>query len=380
MASMTDHRCNSFSPIGRSEWRTGRWAGIGALAMTLGTLTLGLVYASRTQPASAVGTGASSSASPPAPLTSPQRLKAVRRVTVPTTLPTPSLVFVKNYGELDSRIGYYVHGQETTLYFTPQGLTVALTGSRPSPGIVRKAAWGRELIAKSEAAASARWVVTLDFVGANPELRPQWQEPTPAIISPLTNPQLQEKTGRPADATVRYRDVWPGIDLLYTTTGGRLHSTFLVKPGADPNRIQFAYHGITAVRRTEADQLQVITPMGSFSEEMPTAYQESHYLAHLARLKNGLSEEMPVASQERDGQQVEVAVAYTLETVGDTSVHGIHVGAYDPNTTLIIDRVVRYPGYDGGSDADVSPGLAVDHAGAHYASASPTPPKPPSRW
>jgi hypothetical protein len=316
------------------------------------------VYASRIQPASAVGTGAPSPAPPPAPLPSPQRLEAARRATAPTTLPTPSLVFVKNNGALDSRIGYYVQGQETTLYFTPQGLTVALTGSRPSPGVVRKAAWDRELIAQGGAAARARWVVTLDFVDANPEVHPQWQELTPTTISAVTEPQLQEKTGRPVDATLRYRDVWPGIDLLYTTTGGRLHSTFLVKPGADPNRIQFAYHGITAVRRTEAGQLEVTAPGGSFSEEMPVAYQESHYLAHLTRLKNELSEEMPAAYQERDGRRVEVAVAYTLETAGDTSVHGIHVGAYDPNATLVIDRVVRYPGYDGGSDADVRPGLA----------------------
>ncbi|MDE2179900.1 MAG: hypothetical protein KGJ40_03510 [candidate division NC10 bacterium] len=356
MTSVTDHRCGSFSPTGRSEWRTGRWVGIGALAMTLGALMLGLIYASRIQPASAVGTGAPSLALPPAPLPPPQRLEAARRATVPTTLLTPSLVFAKNYGALDSRIGYYVHGRETTLYFTPQGLTVALTGSRPSPEVIRKAAWDRELIAQGGATAPARWVVTLDFVDANPEVRPQWQELMPTTISAVTELQLQEKTGRPADATLRYRDVWPGIDLLYTTTDGRLHSTFLVKPGADPNQIQFAYHGITAVRRTEAGQLEVTTPGGSFSEEMSVAYQE------------------------RDGRRVEVAVAYTLETAGDTSVHGIHVETYDPHTPLVIDRVVRYPGYDGGSDADVSPGLAVDHAGAHYASASPTPPKPPSRW
>jgi hypothetical protein len=359
MTSITDNRGYSFSPTKRSEWRTGQWVGIGALAMTLGALTLGLVYASRIQPASAVGTGAPSPAPPPAPLPSPQRLEAARRATAPTILPTPSLAFIENREQLDSRVGYFLQQRATTLYFTPQGLTVALIGSRPSPGVVRKAAWGGDLIAQGGAATPARRVVTLDFVGANPELRPQWQEPTPATINPVTDPQLQEKSGQPTSATVRYQDVWPGIDLLYTVAGDQLRSTFLVKPGADPNQIQFAYHGVTSIRRTEAGQLEVSTPVGSFAEEMPVAYQESHYLAHVARLKNGFSDtgEMPVGYQERDGQRVEVAVAYTLETAGDTSVHGIHVGAYDPNMTLIIDRVVRYPGYDG-DDADVSAGLA----------------------
>jgi hypothetical protein len=214
------------------------------------------------------------------------------------------LAFIENQGQIAARVGYDVQRCDTSLSFTPQGLTIALTESGSTPGIIQKITWDQELIAQDRAATLPRWVVTLAFVGANPEVYPQWQEPTLATISFLRDPQPQEKSERPTSASVCYRNVWPGIDLLYTVTGDGLRSTLFIKPGADPNQIQFAYHGVTAVRRTETGQLEMSTPVGNFAEEIPVAYQE------------------------RDGRWVEVAVAYTLETVGGTSVHGIHVGAY----------------------------------------------------
>jgi hypothetical protein len=286
------------------------------------------------------------------------------------------LAFIENQGQIASRVGYDVQRRDTSLSFTPQGLTIALTESRPTPGIIRKTTWDREPIAQDGAATLQHWVVTLAFVGANPEVYPQWQELTPSTISSLTGPQPQEKSERPTSASVRYRDVWPGIDLLYTVTGDGLRSTLFVKPGADPNRIQLAYRGVTAVRRTEAGHLEVTTPVGSFSEDAPVAYQESQYLAQLARLREGVSGEMPGVYQEQDGQRVPVAAAYTLHLSGDTTVWGIHVQTYDPNTPLIIERTVRYPGSIAGSDNDVDADLTANRNGVAYATASSTPPNP----
>lgn len=217
----------------------------------------------------------------------------------------------------------------------------------------------------------------LSFVGANPRVRPEWQEPTSETIGPFTDPQLQEKIGRPVSATLHYRDVWPGIDLLYTITGDQLRSTFLVKPGANPNQIQFAYHGATAARRTEAGPLEVSTSVGSFAEDTPVAYQESLHLARLAHLRDGVSGEMPGVYQDRDARRVGVDVAYTLQPSGDTSIWGIHVGAYDPNTPLIIDRIVRYPGSTEGSNTDADADRTANRSSVTHATAFSTPPSPP---
>lgn len=79
-----------------------------------------------------------------------------------------------------SRVSDDVRGRETTLSFTPQGLSLTVTESRLRPGIIRHTTWNEESIAQGGVTVPSRWTVTLDFVGANPEVRPKWQESTPA--------------------------------------------------------------------------------------------------------------------------------------------------------------------------------------------------------
>src|SRR5947209_1595420 len=46
------------------------------------------------------------------------------------------LYFTENRGQVDGRVAYYVQGQTTSLYFTAEGVTFALTGpgaAQPSP-------------------------------------------------------------------------------------------------------------------------------------------------------------------------------------------------------------------------------------------------------
>ena len=43
------------------------------------------------------------------------------------------LLFIENRGQLDPTVAYYVQGRSTSLYFTPGGLTFALSGKQDSP-------------------------------------------------------------------------------------------------------------------------------------------------------------------------------------------------------------------------------------------------------
>src|SRR3954468_18160489 len=53
----------------------------------------------------------------------------------------------------------------------------------------------------------------------------------------LTGSQDEWRRGIPVYAGVAYRQVYPGIDLMFSGAGRRLKSEFLVAPGADPARI-----------------------------------------------------------------------------------------------------------------------------------------------
>ena len=261
---------------------------------------------------------------------------------------------MRTRGSYDPRAAYYIQGGDESIYFTGHGVTFALTDAgdgagdeKPSseallhPASYRGMGGAKEHGSQREA---ERWVVKLDFVNANPDVRPVGQEPTAAVISYFKGPREEWTTGLPTYASLVYRDLWPGIDLVYTGTGSRLKYTFLVQPGADPNQIKLAYRGASAVRINAAGQLEVSTPLGGFQEDKPYVYQEV------------------------EGQRLEVAAAYSLESEASDGVQfGFRLGACDPQKVLVLDPVVvLYAGYIGGVGDDSGNGIAVDSTGNAY--------------
>ena len=185
------------------------------------------------------------------------------------------LSFIKNQGQADRRVSYYVQGAGTSLYFTPQGVTYALTSkghgsspaARPGAAASRPTAPGRD-------GGDRRWAVRQEFVGANPGVRPSGQDLSAARVNYFKGPRSQWKTGLPTYSKVAYRDLWPGIDLVYSGNASKLEYTLVVKPGADPRAIELAYRGASSVELNEAGQLAIKTPVGGFRDDRPFAYQE----------------------------------------------------------------------------------------------------------
>jgi hypothetical protein len=253
---------------------------------------------------------------------------------------------------MDSHVAYYVQGNDKTLYFTPEGVTFALTDLTTSTEFTqakeRLGAVPSLLSSEERGEARGRWIVKLDFVDAN-SVRPSGQAQTETVISYFKGSPDEWQTGLPTYSKIVYPDLWAGIDLVYSGTVNRLKQEFVVQPGADPARIRLAYNGAN-VRVNEAGQLEVSTPAGGFQDQAPVAYQVV------------------------DGQRVPVSVAYALEsaaTPGADEPHpyGFQVGAYNPTLPLVIDpEVLVYCGYIGGNDGngDFGTAIAVDTAGNAY--------------
>ncbi len=190
----------------------------------------------------------------------------------------------------------------------------------------------------------ARWAVKLDFVGANAEVRLEGVERTPAVVSYFKGASFEGQTGLPTYSRVAYRDLWPGVDLIYSGTVNRLKYQFVLHPGADPAVIRLAYRGAN-VALNDAGQLEVSTPVGGFRDDKPYVYQE------------------------RGGRRVAIPAAYSVDPAASEERvrYGFALGEYDASRVLIIDpSVLIYAGYIGGTALDRGADVAVDSAGNAY--------------
>jgi Bacterial Ig-like domain (group 1)/Beta-propeller repeat len=159
------------------------------------------------------------------------------------TLP---LYFIENRGQVDARVAYYVQGRDNTVYFTPHGVTFALTGQDDSPSTGEAPVQQASLLPGALGAAldrestRRRWALKLDFMDANPDVRPSGQDLTLAVISYFTGPREQWQTGLQTYATLVYADLWPGIDLIYSGTVHQLKYTFVAKVNAAGTGLLYA--------------------------------------------------------------------------------------------------------------------------------------------
>src|SRR6266540_930439 len=272
------------------------------------------------------------------------------------------LYFVENRGQLDPRVGYTLLNGGVDTYFTAEGVTFALLGQTAEDRLKNEEAERASTGAGGEGhqveraprgagdtlppwPARTRWSVKVDFLGANPLAQTLGQDQQEAIASYFKGSPQQWITAIPTYASVAYRDLWPGIDLVYGGRGRQLKYTFVVRPGADPGQIALGYRGASEVRLNEQRQLEVATPVGLLVDDRPYAYQVG------------------------EGGQIQVAAEYTLDTsaAAETAVVRFRLGAYDSSRALVLDpTVLLYAGYTGGSGVDRAFGIAVDGAGNAY--------------
>jgi uncharacterized repeat protein (TIGR02543 family) len=267
------------------------------------------------------------------------------------------LSFIPNKGQMDQQVYFYLQGKDKSVYFTSTGLTYALAGpaenqrgteSKSKPGFPVGQKEQGEQRERELSQPSSRWVVKLDFVNARKNVKPECLEKSGTVISYFKGKAEEWQTGLQAASKIIYRDLWPGIDLVYYGTVNKMKYEFIVHPGADPAQIKLAYRGADSVKENRQGQLEVQTPVGGFSDDTPMAWQEIAGKRETVSLKYALEKKDPSNPQE-------------------ACIYGFSVGKYDKNEALILDpAVIVYCGYIGGSGQDCGYAIAVDASGCAY--------------
>ncbi|MBC8182391.1 SBBP repeat-containing protein [candidate division KSB1 bacterium] len=239
-------------------------------------------------------------------------------------LKTMPLRFEKNMGQTAESVQFISHGLDYTLFLTPNQSVFSL----------------QHCAKKNLNTTLKKTSIRMTIEDANPDaeitgINEQDCKTNYFIGSDATN----WRTNIPNYEKIIYKEIYDGIDLVYHGTKGKLEYDFIVKPGADPNKIALNFDGEEEQRFDEQGNLILKTELGDVSFLEPMIYQEI------------------------DGDRQMIPGNYCWDSNNRVT---FQVEEYDKTETLVIDPMVIFATYVGGSESDYIQNIAVDPAGAIY--------------
>ena len=287
------------------------------------------------------------------------------------------LSFIRNDGQMDSKVEYYERGSGHSTYFTKEGVYLELFNSRGDTDTLQGAEDDKSVNGSSgpdddpEANNSLLMhgqmnlsmppteseVIKLVPLGGNKNPKVSAENVQMGKVNYFVgnDPEKWQKD-IPTYKAVLYEGVYDGIDMKFYGNNRQMEYDVIVKPGADPSLVQLSYEGIEGLCVTEEGNLEIALKEGSVIHKKPYCYQEI------------------------DGKRVEVAGNFKIinlphetgvsnpksEIQNPQFIYGFQVASYNKKHPLIIDPVLEYSTYLGGSVDDQGHGIAVDASGNAY--------------
>jgi uncharacterized protein (TIGR03437 family) len=255
-----------------------------------------------------------------APAENPRNLPEAKLLSVP-------LSFEPNQGQVDSKVQFVSRGSGYAVLLAPGSVVLNLQGKQ---------------------AASLR----MSLIGANRQPKAVGLDHQSGVVSYfIGNDPKKWRSGIPTYGKVEYRQVYPGVDLVFYGNQRQLEYDFVVAPGADPARIAWRIDGARASVDTDGN-------LALTASDGPASFKK------------------PVVHQIDGDKRASVDGAFV---VAGNEVR-FRLGGYDRSKALIIDPVLSYATYLAGTSTDYignstgpgilqndqSQGLAVDNAGSVY--------------
>ena len=246
------------------------------------------------------------------------------------------LSFEENQGQTAEEVRYLAHGTGYELFLTPHEALLALRSRRKydlsplhrtaSLRAMRKARKAGQLTA-----------LRIQFEGANLHPAVNGMGRLPARTNYfLGNDPKKWHTDVPSYGRVKYEGVYPGIDVVFYGNQGKLEYDFLVAPGADPEAIQLKIAGARKMRLNSRGSVVLSVAASEVELQKPRIYQMI------------------------DGKRRLIEGRYVV--AADHRVR-FSVAHYDRRKPLVLDPVLNYSTYLGGSGEDTGHAIAVDGAG-----------------
>src|SRR5437588_8325444 len=232
------------------------------------------------------------------------------------------LSFEANHGQTDLQVKFLSRGSNHSLFLTSNEAVIELPradfGSRNKMLVISstKSTERKSPTRNLKPSNPQSAVLRMKLVGADSAPQVEGLDLLPGQSNYLIgNDPKQWRTNVHNYARVQYRDVYPGVSLVYYGNQQKLEYDFVVAPGANPYSIKIGFDGAEDMRIDAIGDLMLNTAAGEIRQHKPIVYQD-------------------VA-----GVRQRIAGRYVLK--GKHEV-GFELGAYDANKQLVIDPVLVY--------------------------------------
>ncbi len=245
--------------------------------------------------------------------------------------PFQAVAFEPNVGQTDGRAEFIARAPNASLWLTRDGVVLSVL----------------------EKGRSRRAVLKLRFEGAKRTPRIEAEDPQPDVSNYFLgqNPR-QWHTGVRHFGKVRYRNIYPGIDAVFYGNPRELEYDLVVQPGADPSKIRLAFDGPKRISLAANGDLVLHFGGLEIRNRKPRIYQ-------------------------RDGSG-DRSINGCYRVLGER-LAGFAIERYDATKPLVVDPVMAYGTFLGGSGGDTANAIATDAQGNVYVAGGTTSPDLPVR-
>jgi hypothetical protein len=227
--------------------------------------------------------------------------------------------FEPNQGQTDPQVRYFSRRHGYTLFLTNSGTVMAFRAGSPAVTTKQKGA-------PVHSAAPSITALRMRLVAAKPvpDMVADGELPGKSSYF-LGNDSSKWRRNVPQFSQVSYRNVYPGVDLMFHDSQQELEFDFAVAPQADAHKIALEFDGASLMSVDGVGDLVLTTDIGEIHLHKPIAYQETTGVRH------------PVNAEFAIGSNGQVT---------------FKLGAYDSARELIIDPSLAFSSYFGGSGED----------------------------
>jgi len=249
------------------------------------------------------------------------------------------VAFIENKGQFDKDVAFALHKNAMQVFFTQNSIVLRLNkrnlGQSPNYTGIQ-----HETVMDEEGENSGANVF-MTFENASPDVMIEGTDLLSGRYHFIRgNNESQSVSNVSLYGSIRYKGLYPGVDMVVRSGSGQLEYDLILEPGADADSIVVRCEGGEGLQMDETNSLVLHTAVGPFVQPMPYTY-----------------------SIDTDGNQEQQLCSYRI--LGEDRF-GFHVPEWNHELALVIDPELVFGTYLGGDDKDTGISIAVDESGAIF--------------